>query len=90
MLKIPSTKLGDGTNLCRRLFSRRREFEFEGNIFFLEELGIGMQTDSQTPTYFALSKTVCIKMSRKSKDKGSANEENKHFDPCGKGGEPQL
>ena len=33
------------------------------NVFPLEELGIGMQTDSQTPTYFASSKTVFLHMS---------------------------
>ena len=55
----------------------------EENDFPLEELGIGMQTDSQTSTYFASSKIVCKKMSRKLEDNGPASEENKQFDPGG-------
>ena len=35
------------------------------NVFPLEELGIGMQTDGQTQTYFASSKTIFLHMSRK-------------------------
>ena len=61
-----------------------------GNFFSLEKLGIEMQTDSQTPTYFSSSKIVCKKMSHKPKDKESPNEGNKQFDPDGKGGEPPL
>ena len=63
-----SPELGNGTNYCRWLFARRREFEFgRGNIFPLEELVIGLP-----------------------KDKESANQENKQFEPGGKGGEPPL
>ena len=69
-----SPELRDGTNQCRRLFARPREFDFERIFFSLEELGIGMQTDSQTPTCFASSKIVCKKMSRKPKDNEPANE----------------
>ena len=49
------------------------------NIFFLEELVIGTQTNSQIDS----SKIVCQKM-RKPKDKAEANEESKQFDPGGK------
>ena len=38
-----SLELGDRTNQhCRWLFARWREFEFEENIFSLEELVIGL------------------------------------------------
>ena len=57
-----------------------------GNIFSLEQLGIGSQTDSQTPTSFASSKPVFLQMSCKPDDNELANEENKQFDPGGKGG----
>ena len=50
-----------------------------GNNVSLEELGIRVQTDSQTPTTFASSKIVYKKMSRKPKDKESAKKENKQF-----------
>ena len=33
-----SPELGDGTNHCRWLLARRREFEFGGKHFSLEEL----------------------------------------------------
>ena len=56
------------------------------NIFFLQELAIGTQTDSQT----ASSKAVCQKISCKPEGKELINEENKQFDPSGKGGEPTL
>ena len=51
-----------------------------GNV----ELGIGMQTSSQTPTSFASSKTVFMQMSLKPEDSQPASEENKQFDPSGK------
>ena len=57
-----------------------------GNVFPLEELGIGMQTDSQTPTSFASSKTVFLQMSRKPGDSEPASEENKQLDPGGEEG----
>ena len=59
---------------------------FGGNVFPLEELGIGMQTVSQTPTYFASSKTVFLQVSRKPGDSEPASEENKQFDLGGKEG----
>ena len=48
-----------------------------GNVLPLEELGIGMQTDSQT---------VFLQMSRKPGDSEPGSEENKQFDPGGKEG----
>ena len=59
---------------------------FGENIFFLEELAIGTQTDNQT----ASSKAVCQKISCKPEDKELISDENKQFDPGGKGGEPTL
>ena len=59
---------------------------FEKNMFSSEELTIGTRTDGQIDS----SKTAYQKISRKPKDKESANEENKQFDPGGKGGEPPL
>ena len=56
------------------------------NIFSLEELVIGTQTDSQTSTSFAPSKTVFLHMSWKPEDNELAKEKNKQFDPGGKGG----
>ena len=56
-----------------------------GNIFSLEELVIGTQTDSQTPTLSASSKTVFLQISCKPKDNELASKENKQFDPSGKG-----
>ena len=47
------------------------------NIFSLEELVIGTQTDSQTSTSFAPSKTVFLHMSCKPEDNELAKEENK-------------
>ena len=54
--------------------------------FSLEEFVIGTQTDSQID----LSKIVCQKISPKVENNEPDNEENKQFDPCGKGGEPSL
>ena len=45
-----------------------------------------MQTVSQTPTYFASSKTVFLQVSRKPGDSEPASEENKQFDLGGKEG----
>ena len=58
--------------------------------FSLEKIGIGTQPDSQTSTWFASSKTVCQKLSRKPEDNELANEANRHFDPGEKVGEPPL
>ena len=52
------------------------------NIFSLEELVIGTQTDSQIDS----SKVVCQKMSRKSEDKKSAKEKTSSLIPVEKGG----
>ena len=59
---------------------------FGSNVSPLEKLGIGMQTYSQTPTYFASSKTGFLQMSRKPGNREPAYEENKQFDPGGKEG----
>ena len=60
---------------------------FGGNTLSLADFGIGMQTDTQTPTYFASSKTVFLQMSLKPGNSEPASEENKQFNPGGKGGE---
>ena len=59
-----------------------------GNVFPREELGIGMQIDSQTS--FTSSKNAFLQMNHKSIDMETASKENKQFDPGEKGGEPPL
>ena len=54
--------------------------------FSLEDFVIGTQPDSRTSTSLASSKSICPHMSRKHEDKELTNEENKQFDPGGKGG----
>ena len=61
-----------------------------GNVFPLEELGIGIQTDSRTPKYFASSKTAFLQMSRKPGNNEPTGGKNKKFDPGRKEGEPPL
>ena len=60
------------------------------NTFSLTYFGIGMQTGSQTPTYFAASKKLSLQMSRKPEDNEPASKENRQIDPRGNGGEPPL
>ena len=48
-----------------------------GDTFSLTELAIGMQTDSQTSTPSASSKTVFMQMSRKPRNGEPASKENK-------------
>ena len=86
-----SLELGDGTNHCRRLLLVDRSSDLGETTFSLEELVIGTQTDSQTSTSFASSKTVFLQMSCKPGDNELVNKGNKQFSPgCGKGGEPLL
>ena len=61
-----------------------------GNTYSLTGLVIGTRTDSQTSTPSALPKTVFQQMSRKPGDSEPASEENKQFDPSGKGEKPPL
>ena len=61
-----------------------------GNTFSLEDLVIGTQTDDQTLTSLVSSKKLFLQMSCKPEDNELANEENKQFDPGGKGGGPPL
>ena len=57
------------------------------STFSLEDFVNGTQSDSRTSTSFASSKIVCPQISRKPQDKELANDENKQFDPGGKGEE---
>ena len=59
-------------------------------IFPLAGIVFGMQTDSETATTFASSKTAFLQKSRKPGSSEPASKENKQFDPGGKGGKPPL
>ena len=81
-------ELGDRTNHCRRVLARGRGFNFFGKHFFHAEIAVGRRADSEITTPSTASNAVFLQMSRKPKDKKTASEENKQFDPGGKGGEP--
>ena len=61
---------------------------FGGNTFSLAEIDVGRRADSEITTPSTASNTVFLQTSRKPKDKKTVSEENKQFDPGGKGGEP--
>ena len=61
---------------------------FGGNTFFLAEVAVGTRADSEITTPSTASNTVFLQTSRKPKAKKTASEENKPFNPGGKGGEP--
>ena len=61
---------------------------FGGNTFSLEEIAVRMRVDSEITTPSTASSTVFLPPSCKPKDKTTASEENKQFDPGGKDEEP--
>ena len=61
---------------------------FGENTFPLAETAVGRRADSEITTPSTASNAVFLQTSRKPKDKKTASEENKEFDPGGKGGEP--
>ena len=83
-----SPELRDGTNHCRLLLARRHKFESGGYNYSPTERVIGTQTGSVTTTPVASSKTASPQTKHKPKDRKTFSEENKQFDPGGRGGEP--
>ena len=81
-----SPELGDRTNHCRRLLARWCVFEFGGKHFSPTERIIGTRTGSGTTTPEPNQKSLPIRQ-RELKDKYTTNEQNKQFDPGGKGEE---
>ena len=61
---------------------------FGGNTFSLAEIAGGRRADCDITTPSTASNTVFLQTSCKPKNKKTAGEENKQFDPGGKGGEP--
>ena len=59
-----------------------------GNTFPPTECVTGTRTGSVTTTSIVASKTAFLQTRRKPRDKRISSEENKQFDPGGKGGEP--
>ena len=59
-----------------------------GNTFPPTERVIGTRTGSVTTTPVVSSKTAFMQTRRKPRGKRASSEENKRFDPGGKGGEP--
>ena len=59
-----------------------------GNAFFSAEIAVGTRPDSKSTTPSAGSNTIFLKASRKPEDKEKCSEENKQFDPGGKGEKP--
>ena len=84
-----SSELGDRMIHCRRLLARGGlGSNSGGNTFSLAEIAVGRRAHNEITTPSTASNTVSLQASRKPKDKKTANEENKQFDPGGKGGEP--
>ena len=54
----------------------------------LAKIAVGRQADSEIITPSTASNTVFLQPSRKPKDEKTSSEENKQFDPGGKGEEP--
>ena len=59
-----------------------------GKTFFPAEIAVGTRPDSKSTTPPAASNTIFLKASRKPEDKEKGSEENKQFDPEGKGEKP--
>ena len=59
-----------------------------GNAFFPAEIAVGARPDSKSTTPPAGSNTISLKASRKPEDEEKGSEENKQFDPGGKGEKP--
>ena len=61
---------------------------FGGSTFSLAEIAVATGTDREITPPYTVPNFVFVHPSRKPEDMKTANEENKQFDPGGKGGEP--
>ena len=83
-----SPELRDRTNHCRRLLAVGVGSNFGGNTFSLAKIAVKTRAYSAIATPSTASNAVFLQTSRKPKDKKTVSEENKQFDPGGKGGKP--